>query len=186
MPPVSRHRADRAPRPPLGPAKLDELALSYVGRFATSRGKLIDYLRRKLRERGWEGEGEPPLDQIAERLAGFGYIDDAAYALSKARGLGARGYGARRVAQALYVAHIDEADRGEALVAADDGRVDAALKLARRRRIGPFAIIPLDPVARQKAIGAMLRAGHPMVLARAIVDLPPGHRIDHSYLEQLR
>ena len=60
MPPRNGHR----PRPPVGAAKLDELALSYVGRFATSRGKLVDYLRRKLRERGWEGEGDPPLAAI--------------------------------------------------------------------------------------------------------------------------
>ncbi len=186
MPPVSRQRASHRPRPPLDAAHLDELALSYVGRFATSRGKLIDYLRRKLRERGWVGESEPDTESIAERLAGNGYIDDAAFALSKARVLGGRGYGAARVRQSLFAAHIDETDREGALDHADDNRVDAALKLARRRRIGPFATEKLDPVARQKAIGAMLRAGHPLALARAIVDLPPGHSIDHSWLEELR
>ena len=31
--------------------KLRDLALHYVGRYATSRKKLSDYLRRKLRER---------------------------------------------------------------------------------------------------------------------------------------
>ena len=182
MPPRNGHR----PRPPVGAAKLDELALSYVGRFATSRGKLVDYLRRKLRERGWEGEGDPPLADIADRLARLGYIDDAAYALSKARVLGGRGYGARRVEQSLHIAHIDEDDRSEAMDAAQDGRVEAALRLAKRRRIGPFATAPLDPIARQKAIGTMLRGGHPLALSRAIVEMPPGHRIDHSYLEELR
>ena len=36
---------------PLDAPRLEELALSYVARFATSAAKLDDYLRRKLRER---------------------------------------------------------------------------------------------------------------------------------------
>ncbi len=87
----------RKPRPPLDAARLDELALSYVGRFATSRAKLLTYLKRKLRERGWGGEGEPPLEGLADRLVRLGYIDDRAYALAKARSLTGRGYGGRRV-----------------------------------------------------------------------------------------
>ena len=49
-------RKPRKPRPPLNAAKLEELALGYVGRFATSRAKLLSYLKRKLRERGWDGD----------------------------------------------------------------------------------------------------------------------------------
>jgi regulatory protein len=38
----------RQPKP-LDPARLDELALTYVARFATSAAKLERYLKRKLR-----------------------------------------------------------------------------------------------------------------------------------------
>ena len=48
-------REIRAPKP-LDAPRLEELALAYVARFATSAAKLETYLRRKLRERGWEGE----------------------------------------------------------------------------------------------------------------------------------
>ena len=41
--------------PPLDEAGLNELALAYVARYATSRAKLLAYLARKLRERGWGG-----------------------------------------------------------------------------------------------------------------------------------
>lgn len=186
MPPHSSQRADRRPPPALNAVKLDELALRYVGRFATSRARLVDYLGRKLRERGWDGEDAPDLTAIAERLAGFGYIDDAAFALAKARSLGGRGYGGRRVAQALHGAGISEEDGGGARLQVADDRVDAALKMARRRKIGPFAIAPLDPKQRAKAIAAMLRGGHDFALTRAIVDLPPGYRIDPISLADLR
>ena len=46
---------------PLDEARLRDLALAYVARFSTSSAKLATYLKRKLRERGWEGESEPDI-----------------------------------------------------------------------------------------------------------------------------
>ena len=183
---VMQPRSGHRPRPALDLASLNELALSYVGRFATSRAKLTTYLARKLRERGWAGDAEPDPAAVADRLAQLGYVDDAAFAIAKARALTGRGLGGRRVGAALYAAGIEEEDGNDARAYAHDGRVEAALRMARRRRIGPFAEAILDPVQREKAIGAMLRAGHGIALSKAIVALPPGHRIDHSYLEELR
>lgn len=185
-PPHSSQREPRRPRPPLDKPALDALALHYVGRFATSRRKLADYLGRKLRERGWGGEAPPDLDAITERLAGAGYIDDAAFAVSKARAMSGRGLGARRVAQALHGAGISADDGEPARELVEDERVEAAVRMARRRRIGPFAATALDPPQREKAIAAMLRAGHGFALARAIVALAPGEEIDMGQLAELR
>ncbi len=170
MPPRNR----RQPRPPLDQGKLDELALRYVGRFATTRSKLSAYLSRKLRERGWAGEREADVAAIAERLAGLGYIDDAAYALAKTRSLSARGYGARRVRQSLHSAGVGEADSAGAHQLAEAERVEAALRFARRRRLGPFADSRAERAERERGIAAMIRAGHAFGLARAIVALEPG------------
>ena len=104
----------RRERPPLDQSKLQELALRYVERFATTRAKLREYLARKLRERGWKGEREPDLGAISERFAELGYIDDAAYALGKARSLAGRGYGKRRLVDKLRVAGVEEQDGEEA------------------------------------------------------------------------
>lgn len=172
------------PRPPLTAAKLDELALHYVGRFATSRAKLLTYLRRKLRERGWDGESEPDLEGLAGKLVRLGYIDDRAYALSKARSLTSRGYGERRVGQALAVAGIGEDDGSEARSLAKSEAVEAALRFARRRAIGPFASARPEPREREKALAAMIRAGHGFALARAIVDLEPGSDADSESLAE--
>lgn len=175
-------RNDRRPRPPLDPAKLDELALAYVGRFATTRAKLASYLGRKLRERGWAGERPPDLESIVERLVDLGYVDDGAYALSKSRSLTARGYGARRVGAALRAAGIEEEDSAEALDHADSGAVEAALRFAERRRIGPFAKAELDRAGQELALAAMIRAGHDFALAKAIVAMAPGSTVDNDLL----
>ncbi|CAA9500377.1 MAG: Regulatory protein RecX [uncultured Sphingomonas sp.] len=172
-----RERGRRAPQP-LDPAKLQELALRYVSRFATTRAKAEDYLRRKLRERGWNGEGSPDPDGLVSKLAALGYIDDAAFARAKAGSLGARGYGLRRVSQALAQAGVSEADGEDARTVAGDGAVEAAVLFARRRRIGPFATGPGDPAAREKALAAMIRAGHGFALAKAIVNTAPGEQLD--------
>jgi len=175
--------AVRRPRPPLTVASLNELALTYVGRFATTRAKLARYLRTKLRERGWDGAGEPPIDDIVERCANNGFIDDAAYALSKARSLTGRGYGTGRVRQSLRAAGITDDDARPARMLADEEAVEAALRLARRKRIGPFAVTVMDRPTREKALAAMVRAGHSFALARAIVALEAGVEPN---LEQLR
>ena len=52
-----------ARRRPLDPARLEELALAYVARFATSAAKLERYLPRKLRERGWDGRARRPISR---------------------------------------------------------------------------------------------------------------------------
>lgn len=176
---MNGQRKPRRAPPPLNEAKLQELALAYVGRFATTRAKLGAYLSRKVRERGWSGEREPDLAALANRFAERGYVDDAAYALSKAQGLTARGYGQRRVVEKLRIAGVEEADAGAARDHARQEAVAAALRFAERRRIGPFARERLaERSEREKAIGAMVRAGHAFGLARAIVEMEPGTAID--------
>jgi len=170
---------------PLDEARLNELALRYVGRFATTRAKLRSYLSRKVRERGWDGPGEPDLERIAERFASQGYIDDSSYALAKSQSLTGRGYGKRRVLQSLRAAGIEEEHGSAAREHADAEAVSAALRFAKRRRIGPFAeAAPADPRQREKALAAMIRAGHGFGVARAIVALPPGAEINIEQLSE--
>ena len=169
-----KRERNRTVRPPLDEAGLEQAALSYAGRYATSRAKLRAYLARKLRERGWAREAPPPLDALVERLAGLGYVDDRAFATARGAALARRGYGARRLDAALHAAGIDAEDAAEAREAAAAGAWQAALRFAERRAIGPFAAAQADRPAREKALAAMLRAGHPARLARRIVAARPG------------
>ncbi len=175
---TSKWRKKRTPRPPPRPLdteRLQELALAYVARFATTAAKLESYLSRKIRERGWNNDGgeltdsRPDLREISARFVEMGYIDDEAYARSRSGGLLRRGFGPRRVSQDLYAAGIDEQIRtdiapGEAAIRA------AALAMARKRRFGPFAVEAPDRERKQKQIAAMLRAGHGFDTVRAIMD----------------
>ena len=173
--PLSRPRRAAAP---LDETRLRELALRYVGKYQTTRSKLCTYLARKLGERGWEGSVEPDLEAIADRFQELGYINDAAFALSRSRSLAGRGYGRRRLAEQLRSAGVREEDSREAFDAAQVDAVSAALRFARKRRIGPFASDAHDRQKSEKAVAAMVRAGHDPGLARTIVNLNPAEDAD--------
>jgi regulatory protein len=161
-------------RPPLDAAALDALALRYVGRYATTRAKLRTYLQRKLTERGWGEDAPSPVEAIVERCARLGYVDDAGFAAMRGAALGRRGYGASRVAAALRAAGVEAGDAAPVRAAAQEGAWGAALRFARRKRIGPFAESPADPVQRRRQFAALLRAGHDFETARKIIDAEPG------------
>ncbi|MDR6788634.1 regulatory protein [Sphingomonas sp. BE138] len=171
--PPSQPRSARRPPPPLDAAALERLALRYVERFATSRGKLAQYLARKIRERGWDGAPADP-HAVAQRMAEAGYVDDRSFAEQKGAALARRGYGARRVAETLRAAGLDEDDRAPVVDEARAAALDSALRLARRKRIGPFAVARPDPKERERHLAALLRAGHDMATARRVVNSAPG------------
>ncbi|MEP3049816.1 MAG: regulatory protein RecX [Erythrobacter sp.] len=187
-------RSKRRARKPLDETGLRDLALSYVARFATSGAKLEAYLARKIRERGVQSDEEREGDAegnagriesdgaesgtlnvraLVEQFIDLGYVDDAAYAKSKARDLMARGYGSRRVDQALYAAGIDQELR-ENETPSEAAALRAAILQARKRRFGPFDRSEepqrLDPKRREKQVAAMLRAGHDFAVVRRIID----------------
>jgi regulatory protein len=168
-------------KPPLGEAQLRDLALSYAARFASTGARLEAYLMRKLRERGVAEDADGRTAQIdvpalVARLVELGYVDDAAYARMRARDLGSRGYGARRVEQALRFAGVGEDVRADT-APGEAARRRAAVLMAQKRRLGPFGMAAdedAEPLAarkaREKAVAAMLRAGHDYEHVRFILD----------------
>ena len=183
MCPVTKRREKRKAKP-LDPPLLRALAFAYVARFATSRARLAGYLGRKLAERGWAGEASPNVAALVAEMADKAYLDDAAYAAMKAGSLTRRGYGARRVTQMYFADGIAEDDRADAAEIVDDGRIEAAIALARRRRFGPFGERVVDDDTRRRQLAAMLRAGHGFAIADRLLRLGPEWR-DRALAERL-
>jgi regulatory protein len=170
-------RSGRKVPPPLDQPALEQLALRYLEKFSTTRLKLEQYLRRKIAERGWNGEAAPDPEGLAERMADLGYVDDRAWAEAKGAALGRRGYGERRVADALRHAGVATDDAAPAADQAGQERWERAMAFARRKRIGPFSLAAPDRIGREKALAAMLRAGHAMPVARRISGAAPGEML---------
>jgi regulatory protein len=177
---MSRRNFQRSARAPkaLDLQALNGLALAYLGRYATTRHKLRTYLARKVMERGWEGEGQPPLDAVVARCAELGYVDDAGFAEARGAALMRRGYGEQRVAAALRGAGVDSETAAPVRETAQENALDAALAFARRKRIGPFGSESVDADQRRRHLGQLLRAGHPPDIARRVAFAEPGATLD--------
>jgi regulatory protein len=152
-------------RKPLDSDALNRLALHYVGRYATTGAKLAAYLRRKVQERGWGDDSHPDIDTVVARCVALGYIDDRAFAETRASSLARRGYGPRRIGAALHGAGIAREITAD-VMPDDEVALKAAETYARRKRIGAYGPVIEDPKLRQRQFSAMLRAGHSFDLAK--------------------
>lgn len=169
--PSTKAWSDRATRP-LDAEALRALALTYVSRYQTSSGKLSGYLRRKLHDRGWHGDDDPPVANIIAHCVELGYVDDRSFAVARASALARRGYGPRRIAAALHGAGVNPLPLDDTGIDQIDEARRIALIYAKRRRIGPYATGDLKPEQARKWIAAMINAGHSHAVAREIALMP--------------
>lgn len=173
-------RTAKKPAPPLDEERLRQLALHYVGKYATTQAKLVGYLARKMRERGWNGDRPADIGALTAQFVELGYVNDAQFAEARSRSFVRRGYGQRRLNEDLRVSGIKDNDAISAKSHMEASGFYAAENFARRKRIGPFATDAATPEKRQKQLHAFMRAGHDFTLARRFVDAAPGEDITES------
>jgi regulatory protein len=173
----------RPPRPrrgpkPVTPAHLENIALYYLERFATSSANLRRVLMRKVARsataHGTDAqEGERLVDEIIARYLGAGLLDDRAYAAQKVLSLRRRGASTYGIRGKLAVKGVDAE-----LIAQTLGRLDqetsaselsAACALVRRRRLGPYRAAATRPAFRRRDLAILARAGFGFELARRVI-----------------
>ncbi|MGQ9366572.1 regulatory protein RecX [Azospirillum sp. ST 5-10] len=173
-------RAPRREPRRVTPQYLENAALHYLERFASSAANLRRVLMRKVdlsvRAHGTDrAEAAGWVDALVARYVASGLLDDGAYAEMRAGSLHRRGASTRAIREKLAAKGV-AAERVDAalerLDADTEGSLDlaAALALARRRRLGPFR--PPDARAghRDKDLAALGRAGFDYATARRVVD----------------
>jgi regulatory protein len=171
-PPPRRRR--RGPKPATA-AHLENAALHYLERFASSSGNLKRVLMRKVlrsaRHHGTDpAAGERLVDDIIARYLRSGLLDDGVYAAQKAASLRRRGASRYAIRGKLAVkgvagALIDATLEGEG----EASELAAACALVRRRRLGPLRAAGQRAAHRQKDLAALARAGFGLDLARRVL-----------------
>jgi regulatory protein len=165
------------PPPRLTAASLQRAALAYLERYASSRENLRRVLRRRIdrrcRLRGEDPEPFHPLvEEVLERCARAGLLDDARYAEAGIASLRRRGGSIRTIRARLASRGVDRETIAAALAAEDvDEQATeeaAAHALARRRRLGPYRAGGRERW-REKDIAALARAGFSFDLARRVI-----------------
>jgi regulatory protein len=183
----------RGPQRAIDAALIEEWALSYLGRYASTAENLRQVLRRRVRRRlATQGEGgqedavatEALIDALVRRYRETGLVDDASYAAGRVRRGVAQGHSLRHIAVGLAAKGVGAADAAAALAALREETPDpdlaAAIAFARRRHLGPFRadrhLPELSEPSRAKRyrseLAAFARAGFDRHTAETILSCP--------------
>jgi len=175
-------KSKKQPRPPrkITPERLANIALHHLDRYASSSENLRRVLERRVfkasrfhedldveQAKGW-------IDALLTRYVESGLLNDMAYAETRARSLMSRGSSSRLIRMKLMEKGIASETIDAALKAlqldAPDPELFAAVKLARKRRMGPFC----DPAKRaelhDKHLATMARSGFSYDMAQRVID----------------
>jgi len=170
---------------------LDNAALYYLSRFATSAENLRRVMMRKIqlsaKHHGTSiDDGADLLDSMIQRYLNFGLLDDPAYAKTRAASLHRRGNSARVITGKLKQNGVGSDDIAAAIDALrddlDDGEdpeFTAALTLARKRRFGPFGLEKPGEEKRTKQLAALARAGFSYGIAKRIINADDEEDLEH-------
>ena len=155
----------RRPAKKITPQRLKNIGLYYLQRFESSVENLRQVLHRRVdvyaKENPQWNKNEA-LQWIEDVLAEFEklhYLDDNRYAEIKIRQYLDAGKPARYIQQKLQQKGISPSITNAILAEAEFDPLAMALKLARRKKIGPFRAPEQRREFRQKDMGALVRAG---------------------------
>jgi len=164
------------------PEKLKNSALYYLERYDTSSAHLRRRLHQKIqlsaKVHGTDPEeGAAAVEQLIARFTELGLLDDARFAREQVRRLLARGTSGAMIRNRLRAKGLT-AEEIDAALAADEaggaGReLRAALRYARRRRLGPYRLDgrPGERAERRdRDLAALGRQGFDFETALQVID----------------
>lgn len=159
---------------------LKNLALSYVSRFPCTTDKLRKHLAKKMREaidanEAQPGDGRKWIDGVVATLTRVRVLDDSSYADARAMTLHRRGRSTSLIVRDLAQRGAPEAAilhaRATLAESSEDPDLTAAARLAKKKKLGPFAKVqPLTREVRMKHLATLARGGFSFDIARRIVD----------------
>lgn len=162
----------------LSPERVRKSALYYLSRRPASREQLRRVLRRRAdrsrKEHG--GDRDEMMTWIEDALdwcERLGYLDDAKVARDRAKAMRRRGASTRAVRAKLHEKGI-AAEHVDAALGDDPGgdELRAALRLLRRRKMGPWSRVEVDAERKKRELGVLGRAGYGYEVAKRAREMP--------------
>ncbi len=158
---------------------LKDLAYSYLEKYNPSKQQLKVYLLKKYltKIKGSKSKKEVTLiiDQIVSNLEKNKILNEEMYSDSKARMFLRRGYSLNKINQSLRSKGVDEKYIKESINKIKENQIEpdfvSALKLCRRRRIGPLRPQSNRELFYKKDMGILARGGFSFELSKKVLDL---------------
>ena len=170
--------------------RLENKALHYLGRYASSEANLRQILKRFAMKKCQPADSddttaftqilESEINALISRYRALGYVDDRGFALGRARAMRARGVSTRRIIQTLKAKGVDAATAAEIMADDDIAHADAetlsaetaaARTYAQRRRLGQYAspTSQAKPNWQNRHLASMMRAGFNYATAKSVL-----------------
>ena len=158
---------------------LKDLAYSYLEKYSPSKQQLKVYLMKKYltKIKGSKSKKEISsiINQIVNNLEKNKIIDDQLYSDSKARMFLRRGYSINKINQSLRVKGIDSSFIKSTFEKIKEKEIEpdfvSALKLCKRRRIGPVRPESNRELFYKKDMGILARGGFSFELSKRVLNL---------------
>lgn len=158
------------------PQRLKNIALYYLKRFESSVANLRSVLQRRVNDYAYQnkefdrGEAYQWIEDILADFQRYGYLNDSRYAEVKVKDYMSAGKSVRYIKGKMREKGIDEEILSALLEDQEYDEFEAALKLAKKKHIGPFR---KDEEARfenrQKDMGTLVRAGFSYDVVQRVV-----------------
>ncbi|MBQ8481227.1 MAG: regulatory protein RecX [Alphaproteobacteria bacterium] len=155
----------RKPQKKITPARLKNIGLYYLKRFESSVENLRTVLHRRAdayaRENpDWKKEEAYQwIEEILQEFERLHYLDDTRYAEIKIRGYLNAGKPARYIETKLKAKGVSTDKISQILEEQEYNPFDMALKLAKRKKIGPYRPEEIRRESKQKDMATLIRAG---------------------------
>ena len=161
---------------------LKDLAYSYLEKYNPSKQQLKVYLLKKylLKIKGTKNKKEVTsiIDQIILNLEKNKLLNDGMYSDSKARMFLRRGYSLNKINQSLKSKGIEDKYIKQSIEKIKENQIEpdfvSALKLCKRRRIGPLRPESNRELFYKKDMGILARGGFSFDMSKRVLDLDSG------------
>jgi regulatory protein len=159
---------------------LKDLAFAYLEKYSPSKQQLKIFLLKKYltKIKGTKSKREVSeiIDEILENLEKNRIINDELYSDSKARMFLRRGYSLNKINQSLRNKGIGNEHIKNSIDKIKDDKIEpdfvSAIKLCKRRRIGPLRPGANRELFYKKDMGILARGGFSFELSKRVLDLP--------------
>lgn len=158
------------------PQRLKNIALYYLKRFESSVANLRSVLQRRVNDYAYQnkefdrGEAYQWIEDILTDFQRYGYLNDSRYAEIKIKDYMSAGKSVRYIKGKMREKGIDEEILSALLEDQEYDEFEAALKLAKKKHIGPFRKDEESRFEnRQKDMGTLVRAGFSYDVVQRVV-----------------
>lgn len=157
--------------------RLKNIGLYYLQRFESSTDNLRQVLRRRIHKYAFQnpefdrGEAENWVEELLSEFQNYGYISDERYAELKVKDYMAAGKSLRYIQGKLKAKGIDENLIEQFAEEQDYDPLDAAMKMARKKHLGPFRQNEEERrELRQKDMRTLVAAGFDYETVMTVLD----------------